>query len=306
MVAVQPLPLGLVVALGHATSVRRVRRGGAPGGGRARGSRRACAPGGARTRGRRGASPRRRRDAGGDLGVHGVRDRAVAGVALAAGAQLDQVHRLAGVEVEHVADPVAEAERVGAALAQAGAREALVLGARALERARGRGRRSPPRRPPPGRSAPRSGVSALPLDGEHPVALEVAEGAVVGDDLEAVAQRLEAAAGAVAAVGALADEVGEQLPRARRRRARDRGRSASLLGHRRRLEQQRRQQRSSSPSTCSSRTDGPRPRRSRCAVQPQPRDPALARARARARGSRPTRRRGRGAPRARRSSASPP
>ncbi len=43
------------------------------------------------------------------------------------------------------------------------------------------------------------------------MALQVAEGAVVGDDLEAVAQRLEAAAGAVAAVGALADDGGQQL-----------------------------------------------------------------------------------------------
>src|SRR5687767_1953044 len=48
-----------------------------------------------------------------DLGVHLLRDGAVAGVALAAGAQLDQVHRLARVEVEHVADAVAEAEGVG-------------------------------------------------------------------------------------------------------------------------------------------------------------------------------------------------
>ena len=42
------------------------------------------------------------------------------------------------------------------------------------------------------------------------MALQVAEAAVVGDDLEAVAQRLEAAAGAVAAVAPLADQVGEQ------------------------------------------------------------------------------------------------
>ena len=42
------------------------------------------------------------------------------------------------------------------------------------------------------------------------MALEVTERAVVRDDLEAVAQRLEAAAGAVAAVRARADEVGEQ------------------------------------------------------------------------------------------------
>ena len=48
----------------------------------------------------------------GDQRVHLVGDGAVGRVALAAGAQLDEVHRLARVEVEHVADPVAEAERV--------------------------------------------------------------------------------------------------------------------------------------------------------------------------------------------------
>ena len=64
---------------------------------------------------------------GGDLRVHLVRDRAVARVALAPGAQLDQVHRLARVEVEHVADAEAEAERVGRGVAQAGRGEALVL-----------------------------------------------------------------------------------------------------------------------------------------------------------------------------------
>src|SRR5207253_1805867 len=52
---------------------------------------------------------------------------------------------------------------------------------------------------------------ALPLAGQHPVALQVAEGAVVGDDLEAIAQRLESAPRPVAAVGAIADEGAEQL-----------------------------------------------------------------------------------------------
>ena len=41
------------------------------------------------------------------------------------------------------------------------------------------------------------------------MALQIAEGAVVGDDLEPVAQRLEAAAGPVPAVGALAHQVGD-------------------------------------------------------------------------------------------------
>ena len=41
------------------------------------------------------------------------------------------------------------------------------------------------------------------------MALKVAEGAVVGNDLKAVADGLEAAAGAVAAVCAGTDEVGQ-------------------------------------------------------------------------------------------------
>ena len=53
---------------------------------------------------------------GADLLVHRLGDRAVGGVALAAGAQLADVHRLAGVHVEDVADPVAEAEGVGRGL----------------------------------------------------------------------------------------------------------------------------------------------------------------------------------------------
>ena len=84
------------------------------------------------------------------------------------------------------------------------------------------------------------GREALPLNGQHPVALEVPERAVVGDDLEAVAQRLEAAAGAMAAVGSLADQVGEQLhPLSFESWATSRG---SLLADAGRLEQQRREQ----------------------------------------------------------------
>src|SRR6185503_8491092 len=53
----------------------------------------------------------------GDLRVQLVGHRAVGGVALAARAQFDQVHRLARVHVEDVADPVAQAERVRRELA---------------------------------------------------------------------------------------------------------------------------------------------------------------------------------------------
>jgi hypothetical protein len=51
----------------------------------------------------------------------------------------------------------------------------------------------------------------LPLDRQHPVALQISEGAVVRDDLEPVAERLKATTGTVAAVRARADELGEQL-----------------------------------------------------------------------------------------------
>ena len=122
------------------------------------------------------------------------------------------MHRLAGVEVEDVADAEAEAERVRRGVAQAGGGEALVLLLRALERARVEVARAG-LDDLVGHAGAEVGRQALPLHGQHAVALKVAEGAVVGDDLEAVAQRLEAAAGAVAPVGALAHEVGEQ-PRA--------------------------------------------------------------------------------------------
>src|SRR5438093_1084728 len=60
---------------------------------------------------------------------------AVGRMALAPGAELDQVHCLAGVQVEQVADPIAEAERVGGRLGHSGSGESLVLGPRDLQRA---------------------------------------------------------------------------------------------------------------------------------------------------------------------------
>src|SRR3954453_3964661 len=70
----------------------------------------------------------------GDEAVHLVRDGAVAGVALAPGAQLDELHGLARVEVQDVADAVAQRERVeGLALAPL-ADQPLPLAARHVER----------------------------------------------------------------------------------------------------------------------------------------------------------------------------
>ena len=51
----------------------------------------------------------------------------------------------------------------------------------------------------------RGGAERLPLDGQHAVALEVAERAVVGEDVEAVVDPLERPARLVAAVGPVAD-----------------------------------------------------------------------------------------------------
>src|SRR4051812_43476646 len=130
-------------------------------------------------------------------------------MALAPGAQLDELHRLAGIEVEHVADAEAEAQRVGRlALAALGA-QALPLGRRGLVGA-AHVVAAAGRLDLLGHAGAEVRRQPLPLDGQHPVALEVAEGAVVGDDLEAVTQGLEAAAGAVAAVRPSADEVAEE------------------------------------------------------------------------------------------------
>ena len=70
----------------------------------------------------------------GDPLVHRLGDGAVGRVPLAARAQLDQVHRLAGVEVERVADPVGEAEGVGRGVLVAGGEQPLVLAPRDLQR----------------------------------------------------------------------------------------------------------------------------------------------------------------------------
>ena len=246
---------------------------------------------------------------GGDAGVdrrdplvHRLGDGTVGGVALAARAQLDQVHRLAGVEVERVADPVGEAERVGRVLAQAGVAQALVLAARHLQR--------PLELAADARLAnlvgdpgAEIGAEPLPLAGQHPVALQIAEGAVVGDDLEAVAQRLEAAAGAVAPVGALAHQGRQQLGSLGAVEDVDAGED---LGLRRRWRPRTGRRRA---GPLRSRRRGParprgRPRRRRGGRgrggRPSPRS-----ARGAAGSRRSTRRRARGARPARRSSASP-
>ena len=108
------------------------------------------------------------------------------------------------------------------------------------------------------------------------MALEVAEGAVVRDDLEAVADRLEPAPGAMAAVGSLADEVGEHRGALVGWQDADR-RPGLLLGRRARLEHERGQQ---VVLVALHRQQPDRRRRALVrarAVEPEPRGPALGR-----------------------------
>src|SRR4051812_25923376 len=71
----------------------------------------------------------------GDQPVHLVGDRAIRRMPLAPGAQLDELHRLARVEVEHVAQAVAEAQGVRRLALAPLAGEPLPRRARRLERA---------------------------------------------------------------------------------------------------------------------------------------------------------------------------
>src|SRR3954470_20160482 len=130
-------------------------------------------------------------------------------MALTTGAEFDQVQRLARVELEDVPDAIGEAERVGRLIGKVFAAQPLVLGAGRLEGARVlraqarlldlvRNVGAEVRRQP------------LPLAREQTVPLQVAKRAVVGDDLEAVRERLEAAPRPVAPVLALGDEVADE------------------------------------------------------------------------------------------------
>ncbi len=105
--------------------------------------------------------PHRGRDRGVDLAdqaVHLVRDGAVGRVALAPGAQLDELHRLARVQVEDVADAVAEAQRVRRLALAALAGEALPLGGARPRSARRIASPHPAASTSSGTPAPRCGV----------------------------------------------------------------------------------------------------------------------------------------------------
>src|SRR5229473_1584511 len=161
-------------------------------------------------------------------------------MALAAGSQLDQVQRLTRVELEYVAETEREAERVRSLLDEPFAAKPPILDARDLERTLVLAAE------PCSHNLVRDvsaevGRQPLPLAGEEAVALEVAESAVVGDDLEPVAERLEASAGPVAAVLPLPDELEHQLTALLRRECGNRT-QCIRLARRARLVEQRREQ----------------------------------------------------------------
>src|SRR5438477_2955463 len=150
------------------------------------------------------------------------------------------MHGLAGVQVEHVADSIAEAQRVGGRIGETTRLKALELDPRDLERAlvgTAHARLADLVRGPGAQVGPQ----ALPLAGQEPVTLEIAKAAVVRDDLEAVAHRLPAATGAVPAVRPLSGELADQL-RALHRIEGAEPRSYLLLRHGGGLEERRREQ----------------------------------------------------------------
>ena len=107
------------------------------------------------------------------------------------------------------------------------------------------------------------------------MALQVAERAVVGDDLEAVAQRLEAAAGPVAAVAPARRRGRRAARRARPPTARPGGCACSSSDAPAASKSSAASSASSSPSTCSRRTDGRASASPASRSRPSRRDPAV-------------------------------
>ena len=135
-----------------------------------------------------------------DQPVHPLADPPVRRVSLRGRSELDDVHRFPRVHPHVEADAVGHRDGVLRHGRRAPARKTVVqrggvvhhaapVGRRAGFRAGvGQGRVSVPRR------------QILPVDGQHPVALQVPERAVVGHDVERVGRMLEGPAGAVPAV----------------------------------------------------------------------------------------------------------
>jgi hypothetical protein len=164
----------------------------------------------------------------GDEAVHPLADAAVRGVALRRRAQLDHVHRLPRVQLHVEADAVGHRHRVRRDLGEPRRGDRVVevgrlaedpapvaLGARLGDRLRHHG--AVARR------------EALPLERQEPVALQVAERAVIREEVEAVGRALERAARFVAPVRAPAD-VGREHGRALRVGHLSRARQQNLVG----------------------------------------------------------------------------
>ena len=155
----------------------------------------------------------------GDQAMHRLAHPPVRRVALGRRAQLDHVHGLPRVHLQVEADPVGHGHRVRADRAEPGpgiasysAADSSMTRVQSPSAPASRSRR---------RRVAVARRQALPLEREQPVALEVAERAVVAEDVEAVDGPLEGAAGPVPSVLAAPDVglehalalVGGELPR---------------------------------------------------------------------------------------------
>ena len=146
----------------------------------------------------------------GDEPVHGLADPPVRRVPLRRGPQLDHVHGLARVELHVEAHPISHGYHVGRYLRGARRHEPLVELRRIVHHAPPVGQR-PHRLDLVGADPAVARGQGLPFQCQQTVALEIAEGAIVAEHVEAVRRPLEGAARLVAAVGTRA-HVGLQHP----------------------------------------------------------------------------------------------
>ncbi len=124
------------------------------------------------------------------------------------------MHGLARVELHDVTDPMGQRDGVHRLLGEVGRQRAVEilgpfdrLGVAVAESGLGHDL---------GHVVAETDAETLPLDGEHPVPLQIAERAVVGDQFEAVVGALEGAAGSMAAIAPITDIGRQQARRVRR------------------------------------------------------------------------------------------
>src|SRR5215471_18682826 len=135
----------------------------------------------------------------GDEAMHGLADSAIRRMPLGRGAELDHVHRLARVDLQVVAHAVRNAHRVGRYLDEPRGGEGLVELPGLLYHPAPVGQRSH-RVDLLGRHLTVPRGQWLPLEGEESVALQIAEGAVVAEHVEAIRGALEGAPRLVASI----------------------------------------------------------------------------------------------------------